>query len=242
MLDHVQVLLVGTTHPGNVGAAARALKTMGLSRLALVAACAVDDHARANAGAATDVLDAATVTADVDTALAGAGRVFGVSARPRRHGVPALSPRDAAAEIAGAPDTPVAVMFGREHSGLTNEEIGRCHRLVHIPANPDYASLNLAAAVQVVCYELRLAAAGAALPTAGVDDAPASANHLAGLYDHLARVMAASGYAAAADQKHLMQRLRRLFNRAVPEHTEVNILRGILAAVERRLPPPDGRE
>lgn len=241
MLDNVQVLLVGTTHPGNVGAAARALKTMGLSRLALAAACTVDDHARANAGAATDVLDAAAVTADVDTALAGAGRVYGVSARPRRYGMPAMSPREAAAEVAGTPATPVTLMFGREHSGLTNEEIGRCHRLIHIPANPDYASLNLAAAVQVVCYELRLAVAGATLPTAGMDDVPASASHLAGLYDHFARVMAASGYAATEDQKHLMQRLRRLFNRAVPEHAEVNILRGVLAAVERRL-PPDGRE
>ncbi|WP_440997310.1 RNA methyltransferase [Arhodomonas sp. SL1] len=241
MLDHVHILLVGTTHPGNIGSAARALKTMGLARLHLVAACAVDERARANAGNAGDTLAAARTHGGLDEALVGMGRVYGVTARRRRYGVPSLTPRRAAAEIAGA-GVPVAMLFGREHSGLTNTETGRCHRLVHIPADPAYPSLNLAAAVQVLTYELRLAAlAGEGTPQPEEAAAAADPAHLAGLYEHLSRVMAASGYAGIDEQRHLMLRLQRLFNRALPERAEVNILRGLLAAVERRL-DADGRD
>lgn len=238
-LADIHVLLVGTTHPGNVGSAARALKTMGLEHLHLVDGCAVDEQAYATAGSADDVLAAMRRHVALGDALAGMARVYGVTARERRYGVPALTPREAAAEIAAlGVGSSVALLFGREHSGLTNDETGHCHRLVHIPANPAYSSLNLAAAVQVLCYEMRVAAmADATLAEAA--GAPAPAEHVAGFYEHLSRVMARSGYAAPEDQRHLMQRLRRLFNRSVPERAEINILRGILAAVERRL-PPDG--
>lgn len=242
-LGHCQFVLVGTSHPGNIGAAARAMKTMGLHRLVLAGAgCVVDDQARATAAHAGDVLDAAGHHADLPAAVAGATLVLGLTARTRRDGVPALDP-PAAAALALAEGGPVAVLFGRERTGLTNRELECCHRLVHIPANPDYPALNLAAAVQIMAYELRrqvLAGQGGG-PDAGggAAEAPASARHLAGLFEHLERIVALSGYAGAGRAEVLHRRLRNLFNRARPSVDEVNLLRGVLKRLERRLPPPD---
>lgn len=235
--ENLRLVLVGTTHAGNIGQAARAMKTMGLADLHLVAPVAgIDEQALANAGNATDVLASARLHGTLDEALAGARLVFGLTARGRRHAVPAAAAREAAAEAAAASDAhPVALLFGREHSGLTNDEIDRCHRVVHIPANPDYPVLNVAAAVQVVCYELRMAGEAGEDGAAGKREPPAGAEHLEGFYEHLQRVAHASGYVEPNGERLLMRRLRRLFNRARPEHAELNILRGLLAAVERRM-------
>lgn len=236
-LDQVRIVLVGTTHPGNIGSAARAMKTMGLSELHLVAPELLPDaRAEATAAGAGDVLCAARVHEALEPALAGAGLVIGLTARARRFGAPALSPRECAERL--AMETlrhPVALLFGREHSGLTNAELDRCQQLVHIPANPDYSSLNLAAAVQVMCYELRAKALDAPAPAEPVVE-PASFEHLESFYSHLQRVMEKLDYAKHQPPEVMTRRLRVMINRARPEAVELDILRGLLAAMEKRLP------
>lgn len=237
-IDDVRVVLVGTTHPGNIGASARAMKTMGLRDLRLAAAVAAADEpqAVAMAGGGTDVLGAATASRRVVDALADCRHVYGLTARGRRRGVPALTPREAAAEIATVRrQGRVALVFGREHAGLTNDEAALCHRLVHIPANPEYGSLNLAASVQVMAYELRMACLDDdALLATDAEEVPADAAHLESLYDYLADCLTASGYAREEECPRLMRRLRRLFGRARPESAEVNLLRGLLGALAER--------
>src|SRR5690606_34671455 len=177
----IRIVLVGTSHPGNIGSAARAIKTMALERLVLVAPERFP-HAGATAMAAgaDDVLAAATVVDSLAEAVADCGLVLGCTARSRRIQLEELSPRAAAGRLldAAVPGAPVALVFGRERTGLENHELQLCHAAVHIPANPDYSSLNLAAAVQVLAYELRIAALErAGLPTGGGDghrEAPAS--------------------------------------------------------------------
>ncbi len=234
LLDNIRITLVGTTHPGNIGASARAMKAMGLGRLVLVAPQSFPSaEATARASGADDVLYRARVADDLPAALAECTLVVGASARRRGLSSPELTPREAARELlAGAARAPVALVFGRESSGLSNVEIDRCHYLVRIPANPDYSSLNLAAAVQVLVYELRQAAlAGCELPA---EQTPVvSAAEMERFYDHLQQVLLTAGFLNPANPRHLMRRLRRLFNRARPDQTEVNILRGILSAVGR---------
>lgn len=232
-LAAVRVVLVEPTHPGNVGASARAMKTMGLTDLRVVGGCGVQgDAARANAANAADVLAQARCHGSLAEALAGSGLVLGLTARARRRSAPPLGVREAAAlALAECARHPVAVVFGREHAGLTNDELGHCHRAVHIPANPDYPAMNLSAAVQVVCYELFSGLGGEGIAAAAGE--AASAEHLEGFYRHLAQVIEALGYENAAGMPRLMRRLRRLFNRARPEPAELNILRGVLAAVQR---------
>ena len=169
-LQNLRIVLVGTQHPGNIGSAARAMKTMGLSALHLVAPERFPDpEAVALAAGADDLLAAAPVHADLDAALAGCTFVLGTSARRRHVPLPELSPRDAARQLVeAAARGPVALLFGRERTGLENGELQRCHASVGIPTNPEFSSLNLAAAVQVLCYELRLAlleTSGGALPS-----------------------------------------------------------------------------
>ncbi|HEY5366205.1 MAG TPA: RNA methyltransferase [Casimicrobiaceae bacterium] len=230
----IRVVLSRTSHPGNIGAAARAMLTMGFDRLTLVAPKRFPDPAAvALASGATEVLDAANVVATLDEALTGASCVIGLSARPREFAGRVMSIRDAAAlassEAAGNRD--VALVFGTEMSGLTNDELARCNVVGVIPSNPRYASLNLAAAVQVACYELRLAA--------GADDvwrvkrfAPASHDEIEGLHAHAQRTLADMGFLDPAMPRRLMPRLRRLFARAGLEKEEINILRGILAKID----------
>lgn len=236
-LDAVRVVLVGTSHPGNIGAAARAMKTMGVTDLALVAPRAFPHaDATAMASGAGDVLERCTVFPTLTAAIADCTVVAGCSARPRALAGAPMDPRRAIAHLGErAPGERAALVFGRERSGLTNNELDLCHLLVHIPANPDYSSLNLAASVQVLCYELRLAGAPMAL-TAAPDARAATSAEMEQFYAHLERVLIATGFLDPAAPRHLMRRLRRLFDRARPDHNEVNILRGILTSVENPRP------
>ncbi len=237
-LGALRVVLVETTHPGNVGAVARAMHTMGVARLALVRPvefrCA---EATARAAGADEVLYRASEHDTLEAALAGCRWVAGTTARARRIGAPAMDPRTWAGEAARAGLAgDLALVLGRESSGLTNAELDRCQALVHIPANPSYSSLNLAAAAQVLCYEYRQAVAGPAggpRATGDPDDPEAGAAELEGLFAHLEQAMTEVGYYDAANPKLLMRRLRRLFTRARPLRSEVNILRGILSAATR---------
>ena len=233
MPRHIRIVLVETSHPGNIGAAARAMKTMCLEQLVLVNP--VDfPHAEANARAsdATDILEHAQVVASLDEALAGCTLVAGTSARRRALGPSALTPHECVHKLLTVSlDQDVAVVFGRERIGLTNEETDRCHYLIHIPANPAYASLNLAAAVQVIAYEFMLARELSDIRSANAS-AFATAEEMEGLYLHLEATARDSGFLDATNPKHLMRRLRHLFNRARPDQSEVNILRGLLNALQ----------
>jgi TrmH family RNA methyltransferase len=232
MKDSVRIVLVETTHPGNIGAAARAMKNMGLSRLYLVRPQRYPStEATARAAGADDLLARAVICDGLDEALAGCGLVFGASARTRKISWPQLDPRGAAARIAAGGEE-AAVVFGREHAGLTNEELDRCNFLLTIPADPDFSSLNVAAAVQVVSYELRVAMGET--PPAASDEPLATAEQRERFYRHLEQVLLDLEFLDPANPKHLMRRLRRLFNRVELDQNEVHILRGILTAVERQ--------
>ncbi len=238
-LSRVRIVLVETTHPGNIGAAARAMKTMGLSRLVLVAPRTFPaPEATALAAGADDVLAGAQRVPDLDAALAGCVRVFGCTPRPRTVPMPERTPREAAPELLAATgDGEVALVFGTESSGLSNAQVQRCHVAVNIPADPGYDSLNLAQAVQVLCYELRCAVAPA-LPErsasrAPADDAAATAEELEGLFEHLDRALYDIDFLKGRGSANLMRRLRRLFLRALPSRREVLILRGILTEAQR---------
>jgi tRNA (cytidine32/uridine32-2'-O)-methyltransferase len=236
MPGSIRIVLVETSHPGNIGAAARAMKTMCLEHLVLVNPAEFPHaDATARASGAGDILERARVTATLDEALAGCALVAGSSARRRDIGPPELAPQECAMRLtAAAARQDVALVFGRERTGLTNEELGRCNLLVNIPANPDYSSLNLAAAVQVLGYELMLAqvAAPAASPTDELDTPLATADEMERLYEHLESAALETEFLDPANPKHLMRRLRRLFNRAQPDQNEVNILRGLLSALQ----------
>jgi len=230
----VRIILVGTTHPGNIGACARAMKNMGLSDLALVRPRHFPhEDATARASGATDVLEAARVVETLDEALADCIYVAGASARSRTIGWPTMLPRECAAELLRQAQTgKVAVVFGPEKSGLTNDDLDRCHTLLTIPTNPDFSSLNLAMAVQVLTYELRVATLEGPPPTFEPEAPLASGADLERFYEHLEQVLRNSGFLDPANPRHLMRRLRRLFVRAAPDSNELNILRGILAAVD----------
>ena len=241
-LERLRIVLVGAQHPGNIGAAARAMKVMGLADLALVAPERDPDaQAIARASGAEDVLAAARRFATLDAAVADCGLAIGTSARHRRTEWPLLDARGAAQRaVAHAANGPrVALVFGRERSGLENAELDRCQLHLQIPCNPVYRSLNLAAAVQVVCYELRMAA-GAAGTEAMSGPLPAAVSEsvtlaeMEGLYDHWQAVLTAAGFIDPTHPGKLMRRLRRLFNRAAPDRTELNILRGAVNALDPR--------
>lgn len=237
LLGNIRVVLVDTSHPGNIGAAARAMKTMGLTELHLVNPRAFPDaEATALASGADDMLARAPVWSRLDQALADCTWVAGASARTRSIQWPQFEPRECAARlVAGAGNGPVALVFGRERTGLTNDELDQCHALVTIPADPAYPSLNLAAAVQVMAYELRLAGGGApTVPPRTPEHPPATAGEMAGFYGHLEQVLTELDFLDPDNPRHLMRRLRRLFDRAGPDRNEVNILRGVLSAVQNR--------
>lgn len=233
MLEKVRIVLVETTHPGNVGAAARAMKNMGVDQLILVNPQRYPSaDATARAAGADNVLGRAVICNTLDEALTGCGAVFGASARPRSIPWPQLNPRQAAQQTASAVTRgEVAFVFGREHAGLSNEELDRCNYLVTIPTNPAFSSLNVAAAVQVICYELRMAAEP---DIAQQESEPlASAEERERFYGHLEQVLMDLEFLNPDNPKHLMRRLRRLFNRVELDCNEINILRGMLTAVER---------
>ena len=228
-----RIVLVETSHPGNIGAAARAMKTMGLSRLVLVRPQSFPHaDASARASGADDLLASATVCEALHGALSGCALTIGASARGRNLDLPALDPRQAAALIRARPGA-AAVVFGRERSGLTNDELRLCQYRLQIPANPDYGSLNLAAAVQILAYECRLAAAAPAVGGDGDATDSAGFDSMEGFFAHLERTLVGVGYLDPANPGRVMPRLRRLFNRARPDQTEIDLLRGILKAALR---------
>ncbi|MGD9603000.1 MAG: RNA methyltransferase [Gammaproteobacteria bacterium] len=237
LLSRVRIVLVEPSHPGNIGATARAMKTMGLHRLALVAPREFPSAAAtARASGADDILMRATVHASLAEALADCGMVVGTTARPRHLEWPVGNPRALAAELTALPaGTECAIVFGREQSGLSNTELARCQRVIRIPTAEDFSSLNLAQAVQICAYELRTAAAGTAPPTIHDDEPLATATELAQATAHLLRVMTAVDFHDPARPKLLPVRLQRLVNRADLKRSEARILRGFLTAIEERL-------
>jgi tRNA (cytidine32/uridine32-2'-O)-methyltransferase len=233
----IRVVLVGTQHPGNIGSAARALKTMGLSRLVLVAPEKFPHvEAMALAAGADDVLAAAEIRDCLADAVADCRLVLGCTARSRRVALDEQSPRDAVRRVlAVAGETgEVALVFGRERTGLTNDELQLCHGAVHIASNPDYSSLNLAAAVQVLTYELRMAMLqSSAVNTSHTLRAPATHAELEGFFAQLAQTLDAIDFHKGRAPQSAMRKLRRLFLRVELETPEVRLLRGILADAQR---------
>lgn len=236
LLSNVRIVLCETSHPGNIGAAARAMKTMGLTELHLVRPERFpDEQATWRAARAVDVLEKAHVDATLEQALKGTAYAVACTARTREVAVPQLDAREGVRRVVEIARTqPVALVFGNETHGLTTDEVNRCAAIATIPANPEYSSLNLAAAVQVFAYELRIAA---------LDPPPAEERTLArheeveSFYTYLESVMAEAGFHDPQHPRRLMPRLRRLFARAGLEPEEVNILRGILKALSsRRIP------
>lgn len=230
-----RIVLVNTTHPGNIGAVARAMKNMGLRSLYLVdPEIYPSAEATARASGADDVLAEAVVCRDLRQAVAGCPLVIGASARVRAIDCPRLAPRACAALIRErAGEGATAVVFGREHSGLSNAELDLCHFQLCIPVDPLFPSLNLAAAVQIFAYEFFVAqAAGTVAAPPG--NAPVPAEEMERFYRHLEHILIEIGFLDPARPRHLMRRLRRLYNRARPDQNEMNILRGILTAVHAR--------
>ncbi len=235
-LDRVRFVLCETSHPGNIGAAARAMKTMGLSRLVLVKPKHFPHaDAEAFASGALDVLREAIVCDGLDEALAGTVLVVASSSRHRDLTHEVVDCREACKRLAQhAAQSEVAVVFGPERTGLTIRDVNKCQLIAAIPANPDYASLNVAQAVQVFAYELRMGADGTATPTRESSDA-ATHDQAEGFYRQLEDVFQLSGFLDPQSPKRLMQRMRRLFARSRLEKEEVNILRGFLRAVRERI-------
>lgn len=236
MKSNIRIVLVNTTHPGNIGAAARAMKNMCLQRLYLVEPKGFPSaEATSRASGADDVLANAVVCQSLEQALVGCRFVVGASARSRSITWPVENPRQSAARLLHESELgEVAIMFGREHSGLSNEELEKCHYLVHIPSNPDYSSLNLAAAVQVLSYELMMAQPDENI---WLEDKPREtvpAEEMESFFSHLEQALVELEFLDTNHPRKLMRRLRRFFNRARPDKTEVNILRGILSAAQGR--------
>jgi tRNA (cytidine32/uridine32-2'-O)-methyltransferase len=257
--ERLRIVLVGTQHPGNIGSAARAMKTMGFSRLVLVAPMQFPHpEAYALAAGANDVLEAAVRVETLAEAVADCRLVLGCTARSRRIALEELHPREAAerGRIAVEAGAEVAIVFGRERTGLENDELQLCHAAVHIPANPDYSSLNLAAAVQVLAYELRLAwSMAAAQPPASTvgaarahevrSEPPATHAQLEGFFSQLADTLDAIDFHKGRTPAGAMRKFRRLFLRADLDARDVRLLRGLLADAKRmadiaegRVPPP----
>ena len=251
----VRVVLMRTTHPGNIGAVARAMKNMGLNQLCLVnGADEGSQEARRRASGAENVLESAIVTSSIDEALDGVQLVIGASARSRKMVWPLMNPRDCASLIAknvfkseSAQPVQVALLFGQEASGLSNEELQRCHYHVNIPAVAEFSSLNLAMAVQLVCYEIRMAmlldissdtpnlltSSILSSDDEGWDEPPAAVEEVEGFFRHLEETLIKTGFHDPENPRQLMTRLRRLYQRAHLDKMEVNILRGILSASQK---------
>ena len=232
--DPTRFILLGTSHPGNVGAAARAMKVMGFSDLVLVAPRAPDiaahPQARAMASGATDILERARIVPTFVDALDGVSWVGATAMTARDFGPPTHPPREVFGELA-ASGARVAFVFGAERHGMSNEDVYRCHACLRIPTGPDYGSLNLAQAVQLVAYDWRQAIGGFAAPARRVDPALASAAQVQGVLEHWQRALVALGYLDPQTPRKLMPRLNQLANRAQLTAEEVNILRGIARAM-----------
>jgi tRNA (cytidine32/uridine32-2'-O)-methyltransferase len=239
MLDNIQIVLSHTSHPGNIGATARAMKTMGLSRLVLINPKHFpSEEAYARSSGAIDVLDNAKIVTSFEEAIADSHIVIGTSARKRCLSQPILTPRQLCHEIRPvvSDNKQISIVFGREHSGMTNEEIGRCQYQIVIPANPEYSSLNLGAAVQLICYEFRLLS----LESETIEPNKKSIYELATqqevhqLLEHWQQTNELTGFLNPKNPGKLMLRIKRLFNRSHLEKNEVNILRGFLTSINKK--------
>lgn len=233
----IRIVLSRPTHPGNIGAVARAMKTMCLGQLYLVAPRRFPaPEANALAAGAEDILERAHVCQTLEEAVRDCRLIVGTSARSRRIDWPTLDPSEGARRMmAATAEGSVALVFGQERTGLINEELDRCHAMIAIPANQAYSSINLAASVQIMAYELMRAGAGAT-PVADEmlgSTRPATHAEMEHFYRHLEQALRETGFLDPANPRLLMRRLRRLFNRAMPDQNEVNILRGILTSVQR---------
>lgn len=236
MLKNIRIVLIETSHPGNIGSAARAMKNMGLAELYLVNPLKFP-HPKALelAASADDIVKQAVVVKGLDEAIGDCGLVVGTSARDRKIPWPMLSPREFGEKAQQeASQHKIAILFGREDSGLTNEELHRCQFHIQIPSNPEYSSLNLAAAVQVIAYELRVASELDAKKEEW-DYQIATQKELEGLFAHLEKVLIELDFLKPSAPRQLMTRLRRLYSRARLDEMEVNILRGMLTAVEKKI-------
>lgn len=256
--DQIRIVLVETSHSGNIGAVARAMKNMGLGNLWLVnPASFPDETSYARSAGASDVLDRAQVVSSLDEALADCVMVMGTSARGRKVPWPVIPPPDAAATaVQQAATGKVALVFGRENHGLSNDELQRCHYHIHIPSNPDYSSLNLAMAVQVICYELRMyhlksLEDGESSPylqpmvapgDEGWDSPPATAGEVEGFFGHFEQTLVDVNFHRRDNPRHLIARMRRLFQRARMDQMEVNILRGVLSSIQKAAGNQNGKE
>ena len=238
-LDRIRVVLVNTTQPGNIGGAARAMTNMGLSNLYLVQPDVFpSDRAVWRAAKAKSMLDSVVVVDRYEEAIADCHFVVGTSARERRIPWPLVDPKVCAEQVMQEvkADHEVALVFGREDSGLTNDELQQCHAHVHIPSNPEYSSLNLCAAVQVVTYEVRMAmlAGMGELPLAEEWDEPlAASGEVDRMIQHLEQAMTLTGFHDPDNPRQTMTRLRRLFNRVRMDTSETSIIRGFLSSVEK---------
>ncbi|BCK14561.1 tRNA (cytosine(32)/uridine(32)-2'-O)-methyltransferase TrmJ [Vibrio cholerae] len=248
MLERVKVVLVGTTHSGNIGSAARAMKVMGLSQMVLVdPQCQVDAQAIALAAGASEIALNAQIYPTLEAAVADCGLVVGTSARSRTLEWPMLEPRECGEKlISEANQHSVAMVFGRERTGLTNDELQLCHYHVCVPANPEYSSLNLAMAVQLLSYEVRMAylALQQSLQSSTLQQSLQSSTlqeeyprhqELERFYAHLEQVIMQTEFISAQQPGQVMNKLRRMFTRARPEAQEINILRGILTSVQKSI-------
>lgn len=230
MLSNIRIVLVETTHPGNIGAVARAMKNMCMSELYLVAPKIFPSaDATSRASGADDILASAVLCDTLQEAIADCQLVIGASARSRTIAVPEESPRECAERLAvEAQNKKVAILFGRENSGLKNHELDVCQTLLHIPSNPEYSSLNVAAAVQLVCYEL-LMASGQVVPTPVMPEAPlANSAQMESFFEHLYQALNEIGFINPEKSTSIMRRLRRVYHRAALDTKELDILRGIL--------------
>ena len=234
MLQNIRIVLVETSHSGNIGSASRAMKTMGLSNLYLVSPKSVDEQSITLAAGADDVMRNAHIVDTFEQAIENCSLVIGTSARLRHLQSTLIEPRECAEKVS-AHQGQVAIVFGRERVGLTNEELLKCHYHLNIPANPEYSSLNLAMAVQLVSYEMRMAflvknRTETALST--IENIYPTAQEMEYFFVHTEQVYQSLGF---IQNQGVIQKLRRLYNRSSLEKNELNILRGMLSAVEKRL-------
>ncbi|AOE38773.1 tRNA (cytosine(32)/uridine(32)-2'-O)-methyltransferase TrmJ [Pantoea agglomerans] len=240
MLQNIRIVLVETSHTGNMGSVARAMKTMGLTNLYLVNPLVKpDSQAISLAAGASDVIGDAKIVDSLDEAIAGCSLVVGTSARSRSLPWPMLDARECGVKsVEEGQQAPVALVFGRERVGLTNDELQKCHYHVAIQANPEYSSLNLAMAVQIIAYEVRMAwlqAQEQASPPPQYEESPYPlVDDLERFYQHMEQMMLNSGFIREASPGQVMSKLRRLYTRARPERDELNILRGMLSSFEKR--------
>ncbi|MBY4677872.1 tRNA (cytosine(32)/uridine(32)-2'-O)-methyltransferase TrmJ [Marinobacterium arenosum] len=235
MLDNIRIVLINTFHPGNIGAAARAMKNMGLSQLYLVQPNDYpSEEAVSRAAGAKDLLDNAQVVETLEEAIADCQLVIGTSARDRTFNLPKLDARECGQKaVSEARTAPVALVFGRETMGLHNSEIAQCNYHVYIPANPAYPVLNVAQAIQLLCYEIWMAAEQQSYPE---QPQPYPLQKEMGLfYEHLERVLRRTRFIIPQHEGKVLEKLRRYFNRSRPEKVELNMLRGILTSVEETL-------